>query len=193
MRYTGRDLSERQTFRLAVIKRAASPNSDKVKPYRCSLAEIFDESARTNFSRRGASQTHTTDSTIFLTIRRRSRARVSPCAAPGFFSPESSAPFARGFSAASAVARPRARPRSRPAPQKTKRICGNRGNSFVAVVEFGPRVVAKSLLAGGESGDPASPHFNDQAERSAKAQFKDVWFYREDIERHAERKYRPGD
>jgi acyl-homoserine-lactone acylase len=77
-------------------------------------------------------------------------------------------------------------------PQTTKRIYGNRGNSFVAVVEFGPRLVAKSVLAGGVSGDPASPHFKDQAELYAHARFKDVLFYREDIERHAERTYHPG-
>ena len=33
----------------------------------------------------------------------------------------------------------------------TDRIYGYRGNSFVAVVEFGDRVRAKSLLAGGQS------------------------------------------
>ncbi|MSU22376.1 MAG: acylase [Opitutus sp.] len=77
-------------------------------------------------------------------------------------------------------------------PQKTKKIYGGVGNSFVAVVEFGPRLKAKSLLAGGESGDPASPHFNDQAALYAKGQFKEVWFYREDVEQHAERKYHPG-
>ena len=76
--------------------------------------------------------------------------------------------------------------------QTTKRIYGNRGNSFVAVVEFGPRVQAKTLLAGGVSGDPASPHFNDQAARYAAGQFKDAWFYRADIEKHAERTYHPG-
>ena len=76
--------------------------------------------------------------------------------------------------------------------QKTKRIYGNRGNSFVAVVELGPKVKAKSILAGGVSGDPASPHFNDQAEHYARGEFKDVWFYRDEIERHAERTYHPG-
>ncbi|HEX3160151.1 MAG TPA: penicillin acylase family protein, partial [Gemmatimonadaceae bacterium] len=74
----------------------------------------------------------------------------------------------------------------------TKRIYGNRGNSFVAVVEFGPRVKARSVLAGGVSGDPASPHFNDQAEIYSKGQFKDVPYYREDVEKVAERTYRPG-
>ncbi len=76
--------------------------------------------------------------------------------------------------------------------QITKRIYGDRGNSFVAVVEFGPRIVAKSILAGGESSHPNSPHFNDQAEMYSKGQFKDVLFYPEDIARNLERQYHPG-
>jgi acyl-homoserine-lactone acylase len=73
-----------------------------------------------------------------------------------------------------------------------KKIYGDRGNSFIAVVEFGPRIKAKSLLAGGESGDPKSKHFYDQALMYTKSQFKDVLFYREDVEKHAERTYHPG-
>ncbi len=78
------------------------------------------------------------------------------------------------------------------AKQKTKRIYGDRGNSFVAAVEFGPRVRAKSILAGGQSGDPKSPHFADQAEMYSRGEFKDVLFYKEDIEKNLERKYHPG-
>ena len=78
-------------------------------------------------------------------------------------------------------------------PTPTKKIYGTKGNSFEAVVEFGPRLRAKSILAGGESSDPASPHFADQAELYSKGQFKDVLFYREDIEKHAERTYHPGE
>ena len=74
----------------------------------------------------------------------------------------------------------------------TKRIYGSSGNSFIAVVEFGDKVRAKSLLAGGQSGDPASPHFDDQALRYANRQFKDVAYYREDVEKRAVRKYHPG-
>jgi acyl-homoserine-lactone acylase len=81
---------------------------------------------------------------------------------------------------------------SRPG-DNTKRIYGTSGNSFVAVVEFGEKVKAKSLLAGGESGDPKSPHFYDQAHRYVDVQFKDVAFYREDVERRAKRKYKPGE
>lgn len=77
-------------------------------------------------------------------------------------------------------------------PQTTKRIYGERGNSFVAAVEFGPKIRARSILAGGQSGDPASPHFNDQAEMYARGEFKDVLFYKEDVLKHLERRYHPG-
>jgi acyl-homoserine-lactone acylase len=59
-------------------------------------------------------------------------------------------------------------------------------------VEFGPRVRAKSVLAGGVHSDPNSPYFFNQAERYATGAFKDVNFYREDVERHAVRTYQPG-
>lgn len=78
------------------------------------------------------------------------------------------------------------------AKQKTKRIYGDRGNSFVAAVEFGPRLRAKSILAGGQSGDPRSRHFSDQADMYSRGEFKDVLFYKDDIERHLERRYHPG-
>ena len=73
-----------------------------------------------------------------------------------------------------------------------KRIYGNYGNSFVAVVEFGDRVQAKTILAGGQSGDPDSPHFFDQGQRYADADFKDAAYYREDVEARAVRTYHPG-
>ncbi|WP_108422615.1 acylase [Flagellimonas amoyensis] len=74
----------------------------------------------------------------------------------------------------------------------TKKIYGTRGNSFVAVVEFGEKVMAKTMLAGGQSGDPDSPHFNDQAQRYADIEFKDAAYYKEDVLERAERTYRPG-
>ena len=75
----------------------------------------------------------------------------------------------------------------------TKKMYGNVGNSFVAVVEFGKKVKAKSLLAGGENANPLSRHFNDQALIYSKGQFKNVWYYKEDITKHAERTYHPGE
>lgn len=75
---------------------------------------------------------------------------------------------------------------------ETKKIYGTRGNSFVAVVEFGEKVKAKSMLAGGQSGDPQSPHFYDQAQRYADVDFKDVAYYKEDVTARAEERYIPG-
>jgi acyl-homoserine lactone acylase PvdQ len=75
----------------------------------------------------------------------------------------------------------------------TKKIYGTRGNSFVAVVEFGDKVKAKTMLAGGQSGDPNSLHFNDQAQRYADKEFKDAAFYKEDVLKRAEATYHPGE
>lgn len=74
----------------------------------------------------------------------------------------------------------------------TKKRYGVNGNSFICAVEFGEKIKAKSLLAGGNSGDPASPHFFDQAIMYSTGTFKDVLFYREDVDRHAEKTYHPG-
>lgn len=75
----------------------------------------------------------------------------------------------------------------------TNKMYGLYGNSFICAVEFGKRIRARSLLAGGESGDPKSPHFTDQAKMYATGQFKEVLFYKEDILKHAERTYHPGE
>ncbi|MGF1923976.1 MAG: penicillin acylase family protein, partial [Bacteroidia bacterium] len=74
----------------------------------------------------------------------------------------------------------------------TNKKYGYSGNSFVCAVEFGPKIKAKSILAGGNSGNPASKHFNDQALMYSKGQFKDVLFYKEDVMKNAERTYQPG-
>jgi len=80
---------------------------------------------------------------------------------------------------------------ARPYPG-TVRWYGTSGNSFVAVVEFGDRVRAVAVTAGGLNSDPASPHFNDQAGRYATGNLRPVYFYPEDIKAHAEREYHPG-
>ncbi|HJZ81742.1 MAG TPA: acylase [Pyrinomonadaceae bacterium] len=74
----------------------------------------------------------------------------------------------------------------------SKKIYGTSGNSFVAVVEFGKSVRAKAVTAGGESGNPSSPHFNDQAKRYSTGDLREVYFYPEQLQGHTERKYNPG-
>ncbi len=75
---------------------------------------------------------------------------------------------------------------------ETKKWYGTSGNSFVAVVEFGDKVRALAVTAGGESGDPKSKHFNDEAERYATGNLREVYFYRSQLTGHTEREYHPG-
>ena len=75
----------------------------------------------------------------------------------------------------------------------TKKRYGASGNSFVAVVEFGDSVRAKAITAGGESGDPASPHFDDEAVRYSTGNLRDVYYYPNQLKGHIEREYHPGD
>ncbi len=74
----------------------------------------------------------------------------------------------------------------------TKRRYGNAGNSFVAVVEFGPHVRAVAVTAGGESGHPGSAHFDDEAVRYSTGHLRTVYFYPEQLIGHTERTYHPG-
>ena len=75
----------------------------------------------------------------------------------------------------------------------TKKRYGVSGNSFICAVEFGKKIKAKSLLAGGESGNPSGKHFTDQLEMYTKGKFKDVLFYKEDVLQHVEKQYHPGE
>jgi acyl-homoserine-lactone acylase len=75
----------------------------------------------------------------------------------------------------------------------TKRWYGNYGNTFVAVVEFGDKVRARAITAGGESGHPNSPHFDDEAGRYVSGNLREVYFYPDQLKGHTERTYHPGD
>jgi acyl-homoserine lactone acylase PvdQ len=75
---------------------------------------------------------------------------------------------------------------------QTKKWYGTSGNSFVAVVEFADRVRARAVTAGGESGHSGAKHFNDQAQRYATGNLRDVYFYKDQLKGHTEREYHPG-
>jgi acyl-homoserine lactone acylase PvdQ len=74
-----------------------------------------------------------------------------------------------------------------------KRHYGTSGNTFVAVIEFGKQIRARSVLVFGQSADPKSPHYADQAELYAQGKFKDVRFTPKEIKSNLERSYHPGD
>jgi acyl-homoserine-lactone acylase len=76
--------------------------------------------------------------------------------------------------------------------EATRKIYGTGGNSFVAVVEFGDSVRARAITAGGQSGDTASKHFDDQALRYSKGDLREVYFYPSQLVGHTERTYHPG-
>ncbi|HEX9606281.1 MAG TPA: penicillin acylase family protein [Gemmatimonadaceae bacterium] len=81
---------------------------------------------------------------------------------------------------------------ARPYPG-TKKWYGTSGNSFVAVVEFGDSVRARAITAGGESGNPSSRHFNDEAQRYSTGNLRDVYFYPSQLKGHTARVYHPGE
>ena len=78
-------------------------------------------------------------------------------------------------------------------PAGSKLRYGVNGNSFVAAVEFGKKVKAKSIVTGGAGMDPSSKHFLDQTPGYINGTFKDVLFYKDDVLKHVERKYHPGE
>src|SRR5436189_209707 len=80
---------------------------------------------------------------------------------------------------------------ARPYPE-TKKWYGTSGNSVVAVVEFGNKVHARAVTAGGESGHPESSHFNDEAERYSTGNLREVYFYSDQLKGHTAREYHPG-
>ena len=61
------------------------------------------------------------------------------------------------------------------------------------MVEFGPTVKARAVTAGGESGHPGSPHFNDEAKRYSTGELREVYFYPSQLKGHIEKTYVPGE
>jgi acyl-homoserine lactone acylase PvdQ len=76
--------------------------------------------------------------------------------------------------------------------QGQKRLYGGGGATYVSVVEFAPRVRARSIHVFGASGDPHSPHYMDQSKLYVHGEFKPAWFRLDEIKAHSESAYRPG-
>lgn len=77
------------------------------------------------------------------------------------------------------------------APNKAR--YGVTGNTFVAAVEFGKELKAKTILTGGASTTSTSAHYTDQVEGYIHAQFKEIFFYKKEVLANAERTYKPGE
>ena len=73
-----------------------------------------------------------------------------------------------------------------------QRRYGTAGNTFVAVAEFGKQFRAQSVLVFGQSADPKSKHYLDQAELYAAGKFKPVLFLLPEIKSRLETSYSPG-
>ncbi len=65
------------------------------------------------------------------------------------------------------------------------------GSSYTSIIEMGKKVRAKSITCFGQQ--EAGPHAEDQAPLFANRQYKDAWFYKKDVLKHAERIYHPGE
>ena len=71
-----------------------------------------------------------------------------------------------------------------------RRVVG--GDGWVLAVEFTSPPRAYSVMAYGQSSREASPYHADQAAMFARGEMKAVAYTRADVERAADRRYRPG-
>jgi len=69
---------------------------------------------------------------------------------------------------------------------------GNHGHSYVSAAEFAPKVKVRSVMAYGQSRDPESAHYFDQARLYVQQKLKPAWFDEKDIKKSAVKSYRPG-
>lgn len=80
---------------------------------------------------------------------------------------------------------------TRPGPGG-RQYYGVRGHSWVGVIEFGPRIRTRTIVTFGQSADPVSPHWFDQAQLYARGEMKTLWFTPEEVESAIAIRYSPG-
>lgn len=81
---------------------------------------------------------------------------------------------------------------ARPFPN-LKRRYGVGGHAYMSIVEFGKTATARSIIPYGNSTDPNSPHYFDQAPFYATGQMKPAWFTLDEIEQNLRTSYHPGE
>ncbi len=72
------------------------------------------------------------------------------------------------------------------------RLAARSGDGWILAVEFGQTPRAYSVLAYGQSPNPDSPHYDDQASMFARGEMKRVAWTEADIQQTTIRRYRPG-
>ena len=73
-------------------------------------------------------------------------------------------------------------------PEKDGKMYVSGGDTWVSVIEFGDKVRAKALLSYGNSTQPKSPHYGDQLKLFSKKEMRDVYFYKEDVAKHIQKR-----
>ena len=74
---------------------------------------------------------------------------------------------------------------------RTARRYGVAGQAWVSVVELAPEVRSRSIVTFGQSADPESPHWFDQAPLYARGELKTAQFADRDVQTNAQRTYSP--
>jgi acyl-homoserine-lactone acylase len=72
------------------------------------------------------------------------------------------------------------------------RLSAYSGDAWILAVEFAPTPRAYSILVFGQTGDEASPHYDDQTAMFSRGELKPVRFTEQQIEEDLVRRYRPG-
>jgi acyl-homoserine lactone acylase PvdQ len=67
------------------------------------------------------------------------------------------------------------------------------GTRWIHAAELAQNMQSRTVVTFGQSADPASPHWFDQAALFTQGRLKHTWFTRAEITANARRVYRPGD
>lgn len=79
-------------------------------------------------------------------------------------------------------------PQGKPGTLESLKSRAVAGDTYVAIIEFGDRPRAKALLTYGNATQKGNPHIGDQLDLFAKKKLRPVWYEREEVEAHVEKR-----